>query len=125
SAMGVQVSQALIRPATDQPTVAQISLRSQREVEVRATRGSVLFSYEDESQVIPEGSSGRIILDPTDEEISAATASPNIPSKAFPGQQPPRKGRKRRLAFIIFWSAVSAAVLVPILHKALESPDKP
>lgn len=118
AAMDIEFAQAHIRPSSDQPTVAQISAVSPRELEVRAQRGALQFSYKGETEVIPEGSSYRILLDPTDEEASAA-------APAFPDQGGPKQGRKRRKAFIIFLSVVGGIVLPLIIHEALESPDKP
>jgi len=121
SAMDVEIAQAHIRPASDQPTVAQISAVSARVLEVRTKRNALEFSYKGETELIPEGSSYRIVLDPTDEEASAASAA----SPAFPDQKGPRQGRKRRKAFIIFWTSVGAIVGGVIIHEVLESPDKP
>jgi len=120
SAMDIEIAQAHVRPAADQPTVAQISVISPRLLEVHARRGDLQFSYKDDTESIPEGSNYRILLDPTDEEASGATATP-----AFPDEKGPRKGRKRRKAFIIFWGSI-AGVLIPfIIHEVWESPDKP
>ena len=118
AAMDIEFAQAHIRPSGDQPTVAQISAVSPRELEVRAQRGALQFSYKEETEIIPEGTSCRILLDPTDEEASAAAS-------AFPDQGGPKQGRKRRKAFIIFLSVVGGIVLPLIIHEALESPDKP
>lgn len=117
AAMDIELAQAHIRPSSDQPTVAQISAISPRELEVRAQRGALQFSYKGETEVIREGTSCRILLDPTDEETSTAPV--------FPDQGGPKRGRKRRKAFIIFWSLVGGIVPPLIIHEALESPDKP
>ena len=118
AAMDIEFSQAHIRPTSDQPTVGQIAAFSPRELEVRAQRGALQFSYKGETGVIPEGASGRILLDPTDDEALGG-------APAFPGQAGPKHGRKRRKAFIIFWSAVGGILLPFIVHEAIESPHKP
>jgi len=118
AAMDIEFSQAHIRPTSDQPTVGQIAAFSPRELEVRAQRGALQFSYKGETDVIPEGSSGRILLDPTDEE--ALGGAPTLPDQAGP-----KHGRKRRKAFIIFWSALGGILLPLIVHEAIESPHKP
>jgi hypothetical protein len=120
AAMDIEIAQAHVRPAADQPTVAQISVITTRILEVHARRGALQFSYKDETESIPEGSNYRILLDPTDEEISSLVATP-----AFPDEKGPRKGRKRRKAFIIFWTGIAGFLLPLIIHEALESPDKP
>jgi hypothetical protein len=119
-AMDVEFAQAHIRAAGNEPTVAQVSVVNPRMVEVRASRGTVEFSYKDETQSIPAGKSAKILLDPTDEEVAMASATP-----AFPDQTQPRRGRKRRLAFYIFWGSAAGIATGILLHHALESPDKP
>ena len=122
AAIDIEFAQAHIRPASDQPTVAQISAVGPRELEVRAQRGALQFSYKGESEVIPEGTNCRILLDPTDDEASAAASSP------LSGQEGPKRGRKRSKGFIIFWSGVAIGggiILFCIIHDVLESPDKP
>src|SRR5579859_1969413 len=59
AAMDVEVAQAHIRPASDQPTVAQIAVAGPKAINVRAQRGSVQFSYRGETQLVQEGSAYR------------------------------------------------------------------
>jgi hypothetical protein len=120
AAMDIEFAQAHIRPTSDQPTIAQISALNARMLSVSAKTGSLEFSYKGETETIPEGVSYRILLDPTDEEAASASATP-----AFPDQGAPKRGKKRRRAFIFFWSAVAAAILIPVVIKTLESPEKP
>src|SRR5260221_11956430 len=77
-AMDGEVAQAHIRPASDQPTVAQISVAGPKQIDVRATRGSLQFSYNGQSQVIPEGSAYRLVLEPAWDRTFAALASPRL-----------------------------------------------
>jgi len=121
AAMDIEFAQAHIRAAGDQPTVAQVSVLNSRMIEIRASRGSLLFSYKDETATIIEGKNARILLDPGDEEVPPGT----VANSAFPDQQGPRRGRKRRLAFYIFWGGVAGITTGILLHHALESPDKP
>lgn len=120
SAMDVEVSQAHIRPANDMATVAQISYVSPRVIEVHAKRGALQLAYKDDSAMIPEGTSARILLDPAEEEMATASVS-----RAFPDQGTPRRGKKRRLAFYIFWGSVFGGFIIPVIHAAFESPSKP
>ena len=121
AAMDVEIAGAHIRAASDQPSIVQVSVVNSRMIEIRANRGAVLFSYKDDSEVVPEGRDAKILLDPTDAEVPAATAA----TPAFPDQQQPRRGRKRRLAFYIFWGSVAGITTGIIVHHALESPEKP
>ena len=120
-AMDIEVSQAHIRAANDMATVAQISYVSPRIIEVRAKRGPLQLSYKDDRELLPEGTSARILLDPSDEELVTSSAA-NSP---FPDQKGPHPGKKRRKAFIIFWGSVAALTLGWIICEALESPSKP
>ncbi|HET9803386.1 MAG TPA: hypothetical protein VFP96_09125 [Candidatus Acidoferrum sp.] len=121
-AMEVEISQARIRAAVDIATVAQISSVSPRIIEVRAKRGALQLSYKDDTELIPEGSSARILLDPTDEETASASA-PSLPP--FPDQKGPRAGKKRRKAFFIFWGGVAALTIGWLICTTVESPSKP
>lgn len=119
AAMDIEIAQAHIRPAADQPTVAQISVAGPKMIDIRAQRGSLQFSYNGDTQLVPEGAAYRFVLDPTDEELSTSAAP------AFPDQKRPGPGRKRRKAFIYFLIGAGAAIAAVVTVKALESPDKP
>lgn len=116
-AMDVEFAQAHIRPTSDQPTIAQISALSARMISVSAKTGALEFSYKGETETISEGASYKILLDPTDEEASA--------SPAFPDQGGPKRGKRRRKAFIFIWIGAALIPEILIIHKAMESPDKP
>jgi hypothetical protein len=124
AAMDIEFAQAHIRPTSDQPTIAQISTVGARMLSISARSGSLEFSYKGETETIPEGASYKILLDPTDEEASSISAS-GTATPAFPDQGGPKRPKKRRKAFIIFWSAVAAAIFIPVVIKTLESPEKP
>ena len=120
NAMEVEVAQAHIRPASDQPTVAQISVAGPKEIDVRATRGSLQFSYNGESQIIPEGSAYRFVLDPPEDTMFPASASPAFPDQK--GPKPPGHPNKKFLYFIIGTAAFISYIAI---DEALESPSKP
>ena len=122
AAIDIEISQAHVRATSDQPTVAQISVASPRMIDIRAKRGSLQFSYNGETQLVPEGSAYRFVLDPSEEESTATSMN------SFPDQQAPRKGRRRKRSFIFF--LIGAGALfglseILITHEALESPSKP
>ena len=120
NAMEIEAVKARIRPAADGPTVAQIGVVGPRTLEVRARRGNLQFSYNGETELIPEGSAFRVVLDPTEEESVAATAVP-----AFQGQQVPRKSSRRRKGFLFFIIGVVAISTGIAVDEALESPTRP
>jgi hypothetical protein len=120
SAMDIEIAQAHIRPAGDQPTVAQITVAGPKMMDIRAKRGSLQFSYNGETQLIPEGSAYRFVLDPPDEETTITDASP-----AFPDKKGPQGGRRRRKAFLYFIIGAATLFTVIAVDEALESPSKP
>ena len=117
----LHASTADIRPQSDQPTVAQVTYLNDKELRVRATRGSLAITVEDETQFVPEGSAYRVILDPSS---YYAAESPQGPAGAGAGSgKPPRKaGRSHFLLIAIIITGVATGVA---LYEALQSPDKP
>jgi hypothetical protein len=120
AAMDIEIAQAHVRPAADRPTVAQISVVGPKMIDIRAQRGALQFSYNGETQLIPEGSAYRFVLDPPEEEtLSAATP-------AFPGQLGPhRKATRRNKAFLYFIIGATAVLTYIAVDEALESPSEP
>jgi len=114
-AMSVEVGEAHIRPATDQPTVAQISIVGPKVIDIRAQRGSLQFSYAGEIQIVSEGAAYRFVLDPPNDDLAIS----GLPNKK---RQPPSKKPKAFLYFAI--GAMSVATYIAI-DEALESPSKP
>src|SRR3984893_17529541 len=51
----MHVGSMAIRPGTDNPTVAQVSVVGPKQLMVRSTRGSVSVAVDDHVRVIPEG----------------------------------------------------------------------
>jgi hypothetical protein len=114
NALRVQADGAQLRAATDAPTIAQISILGPKELAISAKRGSLEFAYHDEGEVIPEGASYRVILDPPE----------GVP--AFPyGQDQPRNPKRRRKGFVFILIGGGAAIMAWLIHEAVESPFKP
>ena len=121
TAMDVEVARAHIRPASNDLTVAQIAIAGPKSIDIRAKRGSLEFSYEGESKVIPEGVSYRFILDPLDREMTEAGPPP-----AFPDNQRPKPvANDKRRRFIYLLIGVGSVVTFFAVDEALESPNKP
>jgi hypothetical protein len=122
----LHVGSMLIRPETDQPTVAQVSVTGPKQLMVRSTRGSLTIAVDDDVRVVPEGMAYRIVLDPSEAELSAADAAaaqgPQGVGARGRGHAPRMAGRNR---FIWYAIGVAAAVTFIALWKALESPDRP
>jgi hypothetical protein len=118
-AFTLRAATAEFRPQSNAPTIAQVTFVNAGELIVRSTRGPLTISVDGESQVIPEGSAYRVILDP------AATPEPQGPrgvgGKGV-GGPPLRAGRSRFLLIAITATAIATYFFV---SEALESPDRP
>jgi len=115
----------VIRPGTDAPTVAQVTVIGPKQLVVRSTRGAVSVAVDDDVRVIPEGMAYRIVLDPTDAELAAADAADQDPQGVGSGRRVGRPRRAGRNRFVWFAIGFSALVLGLALSEALESPDRP
>lgn len=120
TALDIEIAQAHVRPLIDQPTVGQISLAGPKTIDIRAQRGSLQFSYNGESQLIPEGASYRFELDPSNVDLAVSAST-----SAFPPQKTPSHGGHQRKGFIYFIiGAIGVATYIAV-DEALESPSKP
>lgn len=100
---------ANIEPGTSQPTVAQVTWVSTRELVVTSRKGALQISMGDETRTIEDGTAYRMVIDP-----ATAAAAP------MPGaRKAPATGRNRfHLVLVV---AAVAAVAVGIIV-AIESP---
>jgi hypothetical protein len=102
-------SKAAISAHTDAPTIGQVTYISDKELLVLAKRGDLLVTVEGESQVIPEGTSYRVLLDP-----------PADPSQGPAGAGgPPAAGRSHFLTLVVIVTAVGTTFAI---IAACESP---
>ena len=119
-AFSLHIATAVIRPASDQPTIGRVTVLGPKEFVVKSTRGPLTIAVEDDVREIPEGAGYRIVLDP-----DAAAADPQRAAGAgarSTGGPPIRAARSK---FIWYAIAVAAAVTICAVHEALESPDRP
>lgn len=113
---------AAIRAQSDAPTIGQVSYIGPKELLVRATRGALVVSVDADTQIVPEGTSYRVMLDQP-EEMSQGPAGAGAPSgPGGRGGPPLRAGRSR---FLIVTAAVTGVVTYLAVSEALESPDRP
>lgn len=122
SAMEIRAREARIRAAGNVPTIAQISVVGPKELRVTARRGALELTYRDETELIPEGASYRVLLDPSPADIPPAINGRGPGS--WPAKPPPFSGRTGKAIFLIIaggtaWGTAWA------LHEAWESPDRP
>jgi hypothetical protein len=108
---------ALIRPANHASTIAQIRVMTPKELRIYAQRGALDFSYHGQSAVIPEGAVYRVLLDPSEREVDAASESGR-------GRKPPAKGHAK---FVLLVIGMVAGGVIPAMrhHHPMESPDRP
>ncbi len=116
-------STAAIRPQTDAPTIGQVTFVNDKQLVVTARRGGLSVTVEGESQIVSEGQSFRVMLDP-------ALAEAQEPAGAGSGNQGPhgsgggplKAGRSR---FLLLAVALTAAGTGVAIYEALESPSRP
>ncbi len=117
SNIAVLADDAVIRPASHASTIAHIRVISPKELRVYAQRAPLNFSYHAESAVISEGAAYRVLLDPSDREIDAA-------SESGQGRKMPTKGHAE---FVLLAIGLAAGGVIPMMrhHHHVESPDRP
>lgn len=133
-AFALHVGSMTIRPKTDQPTVAQVSVVGPKQLMVRSTRGSVTVAVDDDVRVIPEGMSYRIMLDPSPSDLAAAdreTADADMDASPAQGPQGAGAGKRRqprragRSRFIWFAIGITGVATFFAVYEAVQSPSSP
>jgi hypothetical protein len=119
-AFTLYASTAAIRAQTDAPTIGQVTYLNAKELLVTARRGGLTVTVEDQTEVVNEGESYRVLLDPDAQEPAGAGAGGQGPRGG--GGGPLHAGRSR---FLIVVTALTAAGTGVAIYKALESPDRP
>ena len=116
-------STAAIRSQTDAPTIGQVTFVNEKELVVTARRGGLSVTVEGETQLVNEGQSFRVLLDP-------AAAAAQEPAGAGAGQGPahgsgggPLKAGRSR--FLILAVGLTAAGTGVAIYESLESPSRP
>jgi hypothetical protein len=113
---------AAIRPESDQPTVAQVTYISEKELQVRTTRGSLAITVDGETKSVPEGTAYRVILDPSSYYAAEAAAQGPQGAGGRRGGPPLKAGKSHFLLIAIILTSVATGV---VLYEALQSPDRP
>jgi hypothetical protein len=109
----IQALGARIRPGANARVIMWVRILNPKELIVFARRGSVQVSYGEESEMILEGKSYYVLLDPADSDNSK--------------DQNTKAPRKRRKAFVLIAIAAAATgISIPLaLQQHYESPDRP
>jgi hypothetical protein len=115
-AIEIEASEARLRPQGHVPTQAQVTLLSATELLVTARRGALEITVGEETQIVPEATSYRVLLSPPDPQ------GPQGAGAKQPGEKTKPAGRNR--FYVIPLIVVGAATAVAV-DEALESPEKP
>jgi hypothetical protein len=122
-AFELHVSNAVIRPERDIPTVGQVTVLNAKELVVRSTKGSLTITVEDDSRVIAEGMAYRIVLDPVPPYLAAGSANPQDPqgygTRGYGRNTPRVAGKSKFTWYVIAFVAVATWIA---LDEVFESP---
>ena len=118
-ALAVNVSSAVIRPATDQPTIGKVTVLNPKELVVKSVRGPLTIAVEDDVREIPEGVAYRVVLDPN--APPPAQGPRGAGGKGTGG--PPIKAAKSK--FIWYVIIASGVITYFALDEEFESDDRP
>jgi len=116
----VFVSRARIRPHQGGATVGQVAIEAPKQFVVWSKQGSLSVTVDEETQVIPEGTAYRVILDPVAEPAPQGSQGPRGCTKS---SKTPRSAARSCSMWIPIVAA--GAVAVWVIHEAWESPDRP
>ena len=119
-AFTLYVSTAAIRSNTDTPTIGTVTYVNEKELLVTARRGSLIVTVENEEQLVAEGSSYRVLLDPAQGPEGAGTGKP--PQGGGGQGGPLRAGRSR---FLLLTTILIGAGTGVAIYAAVESPFRP
>lgn len=121
-AFTLYASKAAIRPNTDAPTIGTVIYVNEKELLVTARRGSLIVSVEDEEQVILEGTSYRVLLDPPAEAAQGPEGAGGSRGQNRGPGGPLKAGRSR---FLVGTAILIGAGTGVAIWAACESPFNP
>jgi hypothetical protein len=118
----LRASIAEIRPQSDAPTVAQVSIVNPHELLVRSNHGPLSITVEGETKIIPEASSYKVILEPDSSAAAEPAQGPRGAGAGNPGGPPIKAGKSHFVLIAITLTSVATGVAI---YEALQSPDRP
>jgi hypothetical protein len=110
---------AMVQPSSSQPTVAQVTWVSKKELVLTSRKGPLQVSMGDETKTISDGQSYRMIIDPAAASASPAPAAPGTPAA------PQGTAASGSSLFILVLIGTAAAAVAIGVALALESPSAP
>jgi len=118
-AFTLYASKAAIRAQSDVPTIGQVTYLNPKELLVASKRGPLTITVDGETQLIAEGTTYHVYLDPQDPQGAGAGSGAQGGGR---GGSPLKAGRSR---FLIFAVAVTGIATYFAVSEALESPARP
>lgn len=116
-------SEAAVRAQTDAPTIGQVSYLGPKELLVRATRGSLVVTVDNDTQIVAEGTSYRVMLDQPEEMAQGPEGAGSGRDRGLGSGRPPRRAGRSR--FIYIAGGATAVVTYLAVSEALESAHRP
>ncbi|MBZ5526421.1 MAG: hypothetical protein LAN71_00765 [Acidobacteriia bacterium] len=115
-------SSARIRAQGDTYTVAQVAFDGPHALLITSRRGALTVTLGEETEILPEAASYRVLLEPMAEPEPAPV--PQGPRGAGTGpHRLPRRAARDRMHIIPV--AVAGAATIFVLHEVFESPNRP
>jgi ferric-dicitrate binding protein FerR (iron transport regulator) len=121
-AFTLYASRAAIRAQSDAPTIGQVTYLSEKELVVVSKRGPLTITVDGETQLIEEGTSYRVVLEPPPAMAQGPEGAGAGKRDKGMGGPPLKAGRSY---FLIGAVGVTAIVTGFAISEALESPNRP
>jgi len=122
-AFTLYASRAAIRSQSDAPTIGQVTYLNEKEILVISKRGPLTVTVDGETELIPDGSAYRVVLDPPPTMAQGPEGAGSGKRDKNNGSGPPLKAG--RSYFLIGAVAITGAITAVGIHEALESPNRP
>jgi len=114
---------AAIRAQTDSPTIGQVTYLGQKELLVHATRGSLVVTVENDTQIVAEGTSYRVLMDQPEEMAQGPEGAGSGKDNWPKGRHEPRKAGRSRFLYVA--GGLTGVATYLAVSEALESAQRP
>jgi hypothetical protein len=124
-AFTLYASRAAIRSQSDAPTIGQVTYLNEKELLVVSKRGPLSVTVDGETQIIPEGSSYRVLLDMSQGPEGAGSGKDKDKDKdrRKSTNGPPLKAGRNYFVPVV--AGATAIVTGLAISEAMESPNRP